>query len=93
MAEKHDVVQEPPVPQEGVVVRYGVHVVWDAFGNTNYTVVEDPSNITQLCGLRAANGDPVYFESDAYHIPSWCREHGLGHRFEERSLFFSFQEV
>lgn len=68
----------------------GHYVIWlfrDSLGKTWYNVVADSSDIIQICGLSDAKGDRVYFESEAYHAPTWCEENDITYRKVENEFY------
>lgn len=65
---------------------YRVYLFADAFGNTAYAVAEQGSETIQACGLRDTKGNPIYFESEAYHAPVWCDDHGVQYRVVDREF-------
>lgn len=35
------------------------------------------ADTVQVCGLQNPQGYSIYFESELYHLPSWCEENGV----------------
>jgi len=62
-----------------------IYLLKDSFGNEAYDVAEDGSNSVQICGLFDKDGNPVYFESEAYHLDRWSRDYGIELRILERN--------
>jgi hypothetical protein len=60
-----------------VSTNYYIYAVKDSHGNTWIGVVDEPATEIQVYGMKDASGGPLYFESDAYHLDGWCKEHGL----------------
>jgi hypothetical protein len=54
-----------------------IYLTKDSQGNRAYAVAEDGSNTVQICGMSNKEGEKVYFESEAYHIDSFCRENSI----------------
>jgi hypothetical protein len=54
---------------------YGVGFI-DGAGNPHYHVVEDTNDTVWFCGVTS-QGERAYFESEARHLPAWCKEHGF----------------
>ena len=46
-------------------------------GTKQVRLVRKSSDTIQICGLKNQDGEPSYFESDAYHLASYCVENGL----------------
>lgn len=57
-----------------------IYLVKDNFGNKASASCEDSSDTIQISGLKKANGEPSYFESDAYHLESYCKSDGLEYK-------------
>ncbi len=58
--------------------------VWalrDRWGNIDLRSVDDDSDLVGgvIC-LEDAEGEPVSFESEAYHLPTWCERHGISYQ-------------
>lgn len=58
-------------------ITYLIYIVSDSHGTKAATVANEASDTVQICGMCDTDDKPLYFESDAYHLPSWCIEHGL----------------
>lgn len=58
-------------------VRSRIYLVKDNFGNKASATCEESCDTIRICGLKKGNGEPSYFESDAYHLASHCVEDGL----------------
>jgi len=54
-----------------------IYLVKDSFGKKVYASCEDCSDTIQISGLQNKDGKPVYFESEAYHLSTFCWEHKL----------------
>lgn len=48
-----------------------LYLLKDSHGNKAYAIVEYPSDSVQVCGLKDASGNSMYFESEAYHLHSY----------------------
>lgn len=60
--------------------------VRDAHGNIWTVVAGDWSNTVQICGMYDKDGKNIYFESDAYHVATWCAENGLQYWSDNRQI-------
>ena len=49
----------------------------DSQGNKACATVEESCDTAQVCGLVGKDGKPVHFESDAYHIDTFCRDNDI----------------
>jgi len=56
---------------------YEIYVVTDTHGNKTAGVVEEGCDCIQICGMKDAENNSVYFESDAHHLHTWCRDNGF----------------
>lgn len=54
-----------------------IYLLKDSHGNKYSATVEDSSNYAQICGLKNKDGAPVYFESEAYHLPTFCYDNNI----------------
>jgi len=56
-----------------------IYLVKDKFGNKASASCEEGCDTIQICGLKKANGENYYFESEAYHLSNDCQneENGL----------------
>ncbi len=54
-----------------------IYLVKDKFGNKASASCEESFDTIQIGGLTKENGEPSYFESDAYHLASHCVKDGL----------------
>lgn len=52
------------------------YLVKDFLGDRCFAVCEEVSDTIQMWGTTA-NYEHETFESDAYHLSSWCDEHGF----------------
>ena len=55
-------------------IEYWIYVVADSHGNKDAVVANEPADTVQICGMRSKLGNPVHFESDAYHLEEWCKD-------------------
>ena len=65
-----------------------IYLMIDTHGNKTSAVVEDASDTTQVCGMFDKKGEPTYFESEAYHISTFCEKHGIHLKIIEREEDF-----
>jgi hypothetical protein len=65
---------------------YIAWVVTDSFGNTDSGLIEDSCDTVQVCGLKSSDWGDQYFESEYYHLPAWCMEHGFVLRFKKSTF-------
>jgi len=54
-----------------------IYLMIDSFGNKASAICEESCDTVQASGLRNKAEDRVYFESEAYHLDSWCRDNGI----------------
>lgn len=54
-----------------------IYLMKDSQGNETYAVAEDGSNTVQACGMKNKENKDVYFESEAYHLDSFCRDNDI----------------
>jgi len=54
-----------------------IYLVKDSHGNKTFGVVEESCDTVQICGMFDADSQPLYFETDGYHLEGWCKEHDL----------------
>lgn len=54
-----------------------IYLMVDRLRNKASVTVEDSSETAQVCGLRDIDGKLLHFESDAYHIPTWCKDNNI----------------
>ena len=60
-----------------IEIEFEVYIAWDSHGNEQYAVCGESCDTIQISGLKNAAGEGIYFESDAYHLPTWADEHGV----------------
>ncbi len=60
-----------------MTVHVKIYLVKDSHGNTGSATCECSSDIIQICGMKDEDGNNLYFESDAYHLETWCTDNGL----------------
>lgn len=56
-----------------------VFVMEGAAGSVDHAVVEEGCDTICLL-VRDKHGNKCHFESDAYHLERFCKEHGLGYQ-------------
>jgi hypothetical protein len=71
---------------------YIAWVVTDSFGNTYRGLVAESSDTVQVCGMKSPAGDQ-YFESEYYHLSTWCMEHGFVLRYKKGVLRLDDSEM
>ena len=57
--------------------KYKIYAVTDIVGKQCAVVANDSGDIVQICGLLDTDLNSTYFESEAYHLDTWCTENGL----------------
>jgi ubiquitin C-terminal hydrolase len=63
----------------------------DMHGNTGYCVFADKLyDVVCVCGLFDQSGDPIKFESEAYHLDDWCFIHDIELRKIEEENGFDY---
>lgn len=72
-------------------IAFYIYAIRDSHGNEWGTVTEESGNTVSVHGgLKTADGEPVYFESEAYHLRRWAVENGFTYWEEARSLEIKF---
>ncbi len=54
-----------------------IYLLKDTHGNKAFGVVEESCDSVQICGMHDVDSQPLYFESDAYHLDGWCKTHNI----------------
>lgn len=54
-----------------------IYLMKDSHGNKTSVTVEEGCDNAQVCGMLNKAGEKVYFESEAYHISSFCDENNI----------------
>ncbi len=57
--------------------KYKIYIVTDSHGNKDVVVCDEPSNCVHVSGMKDELGEGLYFESEAYHLQTWCDEHKM----------------
>ena len=65
-----------------------IYLVKDSFGNKYSATCEDSSDTIQICGMKNKNNEDCYFESDAYHLYSWCEDNDIEFKEIDKELDF-----
>lgn len=65
-----------------------IYLMKDSHGNQASATVEESCDTAQICGLKDKSGNDVYFESDAYHIFSFCNDNDIECKVIERNEEF-----
>lgn len=61
-----------------VVVDFKIIVVTDSHGHSDSCVVNELCDNVMICGMVDNDlNDTGTFESDGYHLSTWCDQHGL----------------
>ena len=58
-------------------VHTSIYLTKDSQGNTASATCEEDCDQIQICGMVSYADQPVYFESDAYHLSSWCDDNNI----------------
>lgn len=69
-------------------IKYTLYLLKDSFGNKVFVVSEDPSDTVGSFTLKDTNGNEHSFESQTYHLQSYCDEHGIDLKRIEREESF-----
>ncbi len=54
-----------------------IYLMKDSKGNKSSVVVQDSSNYAQVCGMQDKDGISLHFESEAYHISTFCHDNDI----------------
>jgi azurin len=54
-----------------------IYLMKDSQGNKASVTVEEDCNMAQICGMKNKENESIYFESDAYHIHSFCKHNDI----------------
>ncbi len=65
-----------------------IYLMIDSHGNKASVTVEESCDNAQVCGMLNKEGEKVYFESDAYHIPTFCNDNDIQLKVIDRSEDF-----
>jgi len=65
-----------------------IYLLVDSHGNKTSVVVNESCDTAQICGMKNKAGETQYFESDAYHIHTFCKEHDIELRIIDREEDF-----
>lgn len=66
-----------------------IYLCVDSHGNKAYAVCGDSSDTVQICGMKTPLGGSIYFESEAYHLSTWCAENSIQLQVTTRTEKFS----
>lgn len=58
-------------------VQVKIYLLKDSHGNKTSCTAETSSDTVQVCGMKNKHGSVAYFESDAYHLPTWCQDNHI----------------
>lgn len=65
-----------------------IYLMIDTHGNKTSVTVEEASDNAQVCGMVDENGEKVHFESEAYHIDTFCQKYNIKLKMIERKEDF-----
>lgn len=54
-----------------------IYLMKDSQGNKASVTVEEGCDTAQICGMKDKEGKDLYFESDAYHISTFCNDNDI----------------
>lgn len=54
-----------------------IYLMKDSQGNKASVTVEEGCDTAQICGMKDKEGKALYFESDAYHISTFCNDNDI----------------
>lgn len=66
-----------------------IYLVEDGFGNMAFAASEDSCDVIQISGLRNNSDEIQYFESEAYHLGSWCEVNGFKYKVIRKEYDFA----
>jgi len=58
-------------------IDFHVFGVMDSHNNTWGGILEDLADSIQVYGIRNVDGELLHFESDGYHLYTWCKDNAL----------------
>ncbi len=65
-----------------------IYLLKDSHGNKTSAVCEEGCDTVQVCGMLNKAGDKTYFESEGYHLDSFCRNNDIQIKIIEREENF-----
>lgn len=74
------------------IFHYFMIAIEDQHGHGWAEVVNEMGDTVQVSGLQDSQGRNAWFESEAYHLRSWCQERGLFYYVKEVSEDVTFDE-
>lgn len=54
-----------------------IYLMKDSQGNKASVTVEEGCKTAQICGLKGKEGQDAHFESEAYHISTFCNDNDI----------------
>jgi hypothetical protein len=54
-----------------------IYLLKDFHGKKASAIATDSSDTVQVCGMRDKGGNKVYFESEAYHLSTFCSQNDI----------------
>lgn len=54
-----------------------IYLMKDSQGNKASVTVEEDCDTAQICGMKDKEGKDLYFESNAYHISTFCNDNNI----------------
>ena len=54
-----------------------IYLMKDSEGNKESVIVQDSSNCAQVFGMKDKEGKSLHFESEAYHISTFCHDNDI----------------
>ncbi len=54
-----------------------IYLMKDSQGNKTSVTVEEACDTALICGMKDKEGKALYFESEAYHISSFCNDNDI----------------
>lgn len=54
-----------------------IYLLIDSLGHKSHVVCGDSSDTVQVCGMQTPHGVSLHFESEAYHLSTWCHENEI----------------
>ncbi len=70
------------------IVCVNIYLTKDSHGNTSVATCEESCDTVQICGMLNKAGEKQYFESEAYHLRSFCKENDIELRIIDRKEYF-----
>ncbi len=58
-------------------VSYRIYLMVDSHGNKTFAISEESCTTIQVCNMHNKAGEVQYFEAEAYHVDSFCRDNDI----------------